>query len=84
MIQKGKANTFETCKDRFLRKEKQTIFKKQNLVTLKNTVMEMKVSPEGPNSRMAVSEKSVSELEDISIEIIQSKQQEEKNGGENE
>ena len=43
------------------------------MVVLKNTIMEIKNSLEGPNSRMDTSKDRVSELEDRSIEIIQSK-----------
>lgn len=70
MIQKGKANTFETnTKIDMLSKEKQTNF----LKWLYWKIMEIKNSLEGPNSRMDTSEDRVSELEDRSIEIIQSK-----------
>lgn len=47
-------------------------------IELKNTITEMKISPEGLNSRYKLAKGRIIELEDRSIKIIQSEEQKEK------
>lgn len=53
-------------------------------IELKNTITEMKISPEGLNSRYKLAKGRIIELEDRSIKIIQSEEQKEKSIRKNE
>lgn len=75
MIHKWKANTFETNAKQKCSAKKNKLLKKGYLVILKNIIMELKNSQEGPNSRTDISEERVNEPEGRSTEIIQSKQE---------